>query len=1076
MTRTERTNAVGLLVLMVGCLLIPSASALARTHALLIGVWEYQEKALRLDAPPNDLELMKRVLAARGVTGKNIHVLANPTKADIQQNFEELSEKLASSDDFLFYFSGHGTQIIDKFGAAPGDEAKGRYPDRDDEALLPADARLASPETYLLDDELNVLLQGLNTYNVTCIIDTCYSGDILRMMRLGKPKGAVSLSPTVDIVVRPPTPNRTEDILDDAADFALLIAAAPHNQVVHELRLPVGRSYVPASALTYSLYRQAIRVSTMSYRQLAQRVQNDHQLWDLPWAPVVEGPTERLDQAFLGELTSDWYEDTVELRDLKGRTKQFRMEQLVSAGGDDMHLGPLHSPDVRRWALVIGVDTYPTPYQSLKYAADDAKAMRDVLQDAGFMVTLMTPDGLLQPTKENIVRQLEWFAEIEDIELLTIYLSGHGEDEDGTGYFLPMDVSEPLVDSGLSLESLFGMLEQTDAQNRFVIVDACRVAPKHQFVTDLSRYSEESDIIFTACDRNQWAPEVPLLKHGLFTYFLLKGLSLEDGKAGAAARDGTVTVLGLLDYVQRGIEDWYAQVVVEQRPPQQITPRVFYNGRTISLHDSREMDTTFMARARETIAGMAVSQPMGYNETYMPITFSFLPGIGSGSWGAPNVTTNLSFNILAGRYARLDGVEFGGIANIETASMRGLQYAGVANLVGGPVDGYQGAGVLNVAEGRLAGLQTSGAANYVGGKAEAGQFVGGVNVVEGEFTGIQAAGGVNVVGDLRGNLLDVPHAPRTRAAQFAGGLNLAAGDAEGAQMAGGVNITGGELTGVQMAGGVNYVGTSSTAGQFAGGANVAISELKGVQMAGGVNYIGGIAEAWQVAGGVNVAPFGINGSQIAGGVNFARGLRGAQVGTVNVSAGDVEGTQIGIINVAGKTRGAQIGLINYADDMEGVPFGLLSFVRNGRFNVDLWGNEVFAANLGIKTGTKYFYSILTAGVHAEDIGDELYRWGYGLGFGGQIPLGSGFLGIEALHYKLNEDEIWNDDLHMFSRFQITAGWQIRQRLALYAGASLNVFVSQLNDGSHLGLESVYDTREGDTWVRMWPGFTVGIQF
>ena len=157
----------------------------AEQHAILVGVWDYENPNLQLEAPPNDLKLMEAVLSAHGVTQGQMHILTNPNKAQIQRKFRELSRRLTPSDSLLFYFSGHGTQIIDKLGAFPGDEAKGRYPDRNDEALLPVDANLASPKTYLLDDELNILLQELPTRQVSCIIDTCYSGDILREIRLG---------------------------------------------------------------------------------------------------------------------------------------------------------------------------------------------------------------------------------------------------------------------------------------------------------------------------------------------------------------------------------------------------------------------------------------------------------------------------------------------------------------------------------------------------------------------------------------------------------------------------------------------------------------------------------------------------------------------------------------------------------------------------------------------------------------------------------------------------------------------------------------------------------------------------
>ena len=473
----------------------------AEQHAILVGVWDYENPNLQLDAPPNDLKLMEAVLSAHGVTQAQMHILANPNKARIQRKFRELSRLLTPADSLLFYFSGHGTQIIDKLGTFPGDEAKGRYPDRNDEALLPVDADLASPQTYLLDDELNTLLQELPTRQVVCIIDTCYSGDILREIRLGRPKGTPVTNTPMEVLQPTQTVSHTEDILDESADFALLLAAAAYNQVVHELRIPIGETYLPVSAMTYSLYRRvfshlqsptnhAVEAqwhNKLTYRQLVQHVQNDHKQWNLAWQPVLEGPENRFDEMFLPTDLVVQQERTLTLTTIKGQLMEVSPRALTLAGGGNFQLGAASGVNMRHWAVVIGVNAYPPPFQSLKYAADDAKAVAQVLQDTGVNVTLMTPDSLIQPTKANVIAQLQRHAQLEGVDLLTVYLSGHGEDVDGTGYFLPMDVTDPLSDSGLSLEDLFAILNRANAKHRFIIVDACRVAPKAQFVAALSR-------------------------------------------------------------------------------------------------------------------------------------------------------------------------------------------------------------------------------------------------------------------------------------------------------------------------------------------------------------------------------------------------------------------------------------------------------------------------------------------------------------------------------------------------------------------------------------------------------------
>ena len=865
----------------------------AEQHAILVGVWDYENPNLQLDAPPNDLKLMEAILSVQGVTQEQMHILTNPNKAEIQRKFRELSRRLTPSDSLLFYFSGHGTQIIDKLGTFPGDEAKGRYPDRNDEALLPVDADLASPKTYLLDDELNTLLQELPTRQVSCIIDTCYSGDILREIRLGRPKGSPVADTPTGIVHPTQTVSHTEDILDESADFALLLAAAAYNQVVHELRIPIGKTYLPVSAMTYSLYRRVFSqlqgpangaiggqgYGGLTYRQLVQHVQNDHRQWNLAWQPVLEGPEARFDETFLPSNLMVHQEKMLTLTTIKGQSIGVSQRTLVLAGGGNFQLGAASGVNTRHWAVVIGVDAYPSPFQSLKYAADDAKAVAQVFQDAGANVTLMTPDSLIQPTKANVIQQLQRHAQLEAVDLLTVYLSGHGEDVNGTGYFLPMDVTDPLVDSGLSLEDLFAILNSANAKHRFVIVDACRVAPKEQFVAALSRYSEESNIIFTACDSNQWAPEVPRLKHGLFTYFLLKGLRGDYRDRGAADADGTVTVLGLLDYVTRGIEDWHSHLSEEQHYPQQITPRVFYNGKYISLLNNQGIDppvinnegllpqitNTFrhqLTRNLELLLpserndGVTPSTPKS-SDLHLPVTISLIPWISTVGLQDPNrnITTNLSLNIIAGYHTKLDGLELGGVLNIKGVEARGVQLAGVGNIVGGDVDGFQ----------------------------------------------------------------------------ISGGLNAVGRNVEGFQISGGLNAIGGSVQGFQGAGGGNFVGR----------------DLQGLQISSGLNLVGRnvLSQGLQIAAGLNIAG-NLEGTQISAAANIALGwdqeanisYAGTQIGVVNIARGTV-GTQIGLLNIAGHVRTSQVGLLNVSGRMSGIPIGLISFVKNNPLHLQLWGSD-----------------------------------------------------------------------------------------------------------------------------------------
>ena len=61
---------------------------------------------------------------------------------------------------------------------------------------------------------------------------------------------------------------------------------------------------------------------------------------------------------------------------------------------------------------------------------------------------------------------------------------------------------------------------------------------------------------------------------------------------------------------------------------------------------------------------------------------------------------------------------------------------------------------------------------------------------------------------------------------------------------------------------------------------------------------------------------------------------GWQDSAVNITQGDCEGLQLGIVNYANRMNGIQFGLVNYAVNMKGLQIGLVNIIReNGAFPV-----------------------------------------------------------------------------------------------------------------------------------------------
>lgn len=162
--------------------------------------------------------------------------------------------------------------------------------------------------------------------------------------------------------------------------------------------------------------------------------------------------------------------------------------------------------------------------------------------------------------------------------------------------------------------------------------------------------------------------------------------------------------------------------------------------------------------------------------TERPFQLSFTPGLSTHGRMSAQVVNNLSFNILGGYSGGVNGLELGGLFNIDKKNVQYLQIAGLFNTVGGQVKGLQIGGLHNTVLNRMEGLQIAGINN----------------IVKKRFTGIQIAGIYNHVND--------------------------------------------SMTGLQLAGISNFARKRTTGLQIAGIANISIREMKGVQVGGVFNY------------------------------------------------------------------------------------------------------------------------------------------------------------------------------------------------------------------------------------------------
>lgn len=159
-----------------------------------------------------------------------------------------------------------------------------------------------------------------------------------------------------------------------------------------------------------------------------------------------------------------------------------------------------------------------------------------------------------------------------------------------------------------------------------------------------------------------------------------------------------------------------------------------------------------------------------------PFQFSVTPGLSTHGKFSGQVINNVSINMLGGYTGGTNGLELGGLFNIDKRNVQYLQAAGLFNITGGSMKGAQLAGIHNTGLESVTGLQASGVTSYSKGK----------------LTGVQMSGIHNHVTDSVAGV------------QMAGITNYAQDKVTGVQIAGIGNFANRTMSGVQVAGIINY--------------------------------------------------------------------------------------------------------------------------------------------------------------------------------------------------------------------------------------------------------------------------------
>lgn len=209
-----------------------------------------------------------------------------------------------------------------------------------------------------------------------------------------------------------------------------------------------------------------------------------------------------------------------------------------------------------RKALCVGIDNY-MKINDLHGCVNDANGVKAALERNGDGTLNFSTKLLCATSEASYITREDLKDAVQNLfrdesEVAVFYYAGHGSYDALGGYLCTSEVERE--DQGLSLNDLMGIVSDSPAHNKIVILDSCfsgRVAN----LKEMQNYSvlHNGTTILAACDENQYSSEKN--GHGVFTSLLIEALY-----GGAMNLLGEVSPGSIYSYIDSSLGGW------EQRP------------------------------------------------------------------------------------------------------------------------------------------------------------------------------------------------------------------------------------------------------------------------------------------------------------------------------------------------------------------------------------------------------------------------------------------------------------------------------------------------------------------------------
>jgi hypothetical protein len=138
-------------------------------------------------------------------------------------------------------------------------------------------------------------------------------------------------------------------------------------------------------------------------------------------------------------------------------------------------------------------------------------------------------------------------------------------------------------------------------------------------------------------------------------------------------------------------------------------------------------------------------------------------------------------------------------------------------------------------------------------------------------------------------------------------------------------------------------------------------------------------------------------------------------------------------------------------------------------------SDVVPVNVGLMLGGDGLHALATIGLQ-PGTEHRSRRWTLGVGLGGRVRLGRFLLDLDLMAHTLRHEDLRVPAGNVLGQARLLGGLALSRNFALYAGPTFNtLYVFDGDRWPEVGRHAPRERTSGESMVRQWPGFVVGVQ-